>query len=224
MTSVLTQTGRGAGTVLAAVAVGMVFSASGYAITIPLTVDPGAVNSVIAAAVEVDSDDLIGLEVNGSTLELDIVFTDMKHIEGGDNDFELRVQLFTDSNAPGGLLESPSGFLSDMNHASVLDSNINSGEIGGGGVVPTGAPLFYSTAYDMLPDGLIFHDVHFSVDLPDLGGATVTDAFIGLFSNDGGHTIGEWTPAAGAVPEPVSAGLGLMGLAGLATATRRRGA
>jgi hypothetical protein len=175
-----------------------------------IMIDPGPVGTMFND-VTIPFSDLNGTPLDGSKLDLDFVFADMKHLEGPSNFlFEFQVAVVLTTNGQLTQNEFPDfpagGYLSDMN-GDPISPHINRGALIR--IDPAGPDSFggiLAFRYGAVGIGVDpqFHDVHFTgFHFPLVPGATVIGGEFRLFSFPVpvDFTVGQWQPA---VPEPFS--------------------
>ena len=217
---------------------------TGPAHAILINVDPGVVGSQPSEMVMLFSD-FDGSTFDGSQLTLDLEFSKMKHVEVGIQDlvtYRAELEFAHDGDFLAGD-EFPAfhtGFLSDEN-ADPIISSINNVALGQG---DSNHVLANSFAYlltffspdasahssdpdsELLFDGLIHHDVHFDLTLPNTGDM-ITGAALHLYAlplvdgpgnplGDIDFLIGEWEQ----IPEPATGTMLMLGMAAILAGSR----
>jgi len=185
-----------------------------------VAIDPGAVGSSFAFK-SIPFTELDGTTAAGQTVDLDFVFSDMKHVE---------LDFFADP-APNFATFAAISLILNFNTTDLppflgpIDSYL-SDELGNPVLGPS-VPHTYrdiGLAGLVAPqpnhndhEGLVFHDVHFSFDLANQPGLQVTGAQLEFTFFDppqGDFIVGSW------VPEPATIALAPLAFAAL-TAFRR---
>jgi hypothetical protein len=202
-----------------------------------IMIDPGPSGSTFTAK-SFSFGDLNGVSLDGSQLSLDLIFSP-KHIEFRLNGTEqdafvgspilADISLFFESPlSQDSTIAKPQAFLSDETGAPLVHY---SQSVTTDALVGRTNITYIATFFDPapVPESLIFHDVHFSIQLPDDLGNEISGASMLIGSSQVGDVftdfvVGEWQPVG--VPEPASIALwsvvGLVGCFGKLCITLRR--
>ena len=191
-----------------------IFPSFSHAVIIP--VDPGPIGSKFFIK-NIPFTEMDGQALDGSSVILDFVFTDMKQLEIVDTFSPSNTGFFRVIFDTNGLTTDPApfpsnvdGFLSDEFGFSILDAT------SGGGQASTGDQGKATINFNNLSEGIVFHDVHIVLDLPNIPSGQITAARFFFASDDVSLQVGRST---GAVPEPAT--LSLLGM-GILLLHRRR--
>lgn len=200
--------------------VGMFSMASPVQAVITLGGDPSIVGGTAASIDNVDA--FVPVDVANMQEQFDIVLRNMQHLEIiDDGDFDLVVHLDVENtSATTDAFLFIDMFFSDENGDPIGPAipSMNNVQVDAG---QTFSNIFQTITLPG-PVDFIFHDFHIAI------GAEATDSVlvnaigpVELLRISPDSSVGVWT-AEGGVPEPVTAMLGLIGLATLGMATRRR--
>lgn len=180
---------------------------SARAVTIEL--DPGPVGTSAFILPLGDFNDFNNTPVDGRTLSMDFVFSDMKHVEylSDSGAGRATLRLFTDTIVATPAIFGNNALLADENGNSVVDA-VNVGFF----LLASPPALGWQAAFLDL-DGVFAHGVHFDVTLPDwtTERVLITGGSLSLVGGQNGTVVvGEWRPS-GTAAEP--SGLFFLGLA-----------
>ena len=197
-------------------AFGLLASATKTVQASPVVIDPGNVGDTFFFN-QFTFDEFDGQALDGSQITFDFLFSDMKYLEVVNTFFDsasFRIRFTTNGQVsdPPTAFANVTGFLSDENGQSILG-------VSGAGGTTSGNAGVVSLLFNGLTEGLIFHDIHFTFDLPTLPGRQITGAILQIATDDLSFRVGAPTQA---VPEPSTLTLILLGLAAFVMRGRLR--
>lgn len=186
---------------------------SASAINIPI--NPGALGSYFQKST-IPFDELNGTVFSNQSLMINFEFTDMKSLQLAFSDNTPTEYFFTTQlvlmHGGGflGLPSGPTGFLTDQNGNNIANPGLINAFQGNG---LTGYNLQFTEGVN----GLIFHDIHFNLTLPNGPAFVVTGAKLNL-------NISSPNGAINVIPEPTTfalIGIGLVGIGYRAQRSRK---